>query len=139
MTMTATRPHATGAPGYSETWPCEPKSAQRARSLVRAALNTWGLEVLLDDGALIISELVGNTVRHSGCRVFRASVMLMSSERVRLAVSDKSTVLPQIQQAPQGSVTGRGLLVVDELADRWNTDIQPWGKIVWAELRVRGA
>ncbi len=134
MTMTATRPHAIGAPGYSETWPCEPESAGRARSLVRAALHTWGLEVLVDDGVLIVSELVGNAVQHSRCRLFRASITLVGPGRVCLAVSDRSTALPKVQDAKRDSVAGRGLLLVDELADQWDTDVRRWGKIVWAEI-----
>ncbi|WP_328377076.1 ATP-binding protein [Streptomyces sp. NBC_00440] len=138
MPTTATRPNAIGAPGYSETWPCEPETASRARSLVRAALYTWKLDVLVDDGVLIASELVGNAVQHSRCRLLRASVVLLSPGRVRLSVSDRSLALPKVQEAGEESVTGRGLMLIDELADRWDTDVRRWGKVVWAELHVSG-
>ncbi|WP_063736887.1 ATP-binding protein [Streptomyces sp. RTd22] len=136
--MTVTRPIAIGAPGYSETMPCEPESASRARRLVRAALNTWDLGPLVEDGTLIISELVGNAARHSGCRLLRVSVRLPDRDRVRLAVTDKC-LQPTTAQAPgSDDESGRGLLLVDALADRWDTEYRAWGKIVWAELRARG-
>ena len=56
MTMTAAKPTATGVPGYAETVPCEPESARRARLLVSAALDTWGIGELVEVGTLIISE-----------------------------------------------------------------------------------
>jgi len=135
--MTMTRPHAIGIPGYSETMPCEPESASRARRLVRAALNTWDLGNLIEDGTLIISELVGNAVRHSGCRLLRVSVRLPDRDRVRLAVTDKC-LQPPIAQAPDSNEEcGRGLLLVDALADCWDTEYRAWGKSIWAELRAK--
>ena len=136
--MTMTRPHAIGAPGYSETMPCEPASASRARRLVRAALNTWTLGDLIDDGTLIISELVGNAVRHSGCRLVRVSVRLSDQDRVRLAVTDKCLQPPTAQTPCCDDKSGRGLVMVDAMADRWGTEHRAWGKIVWAELRTKG-
>lgn len=137
MTMTVTRPNAIGAPGYSETMPCEPESASRARRLVRAALNTWDLGHLIEDGTLIISELVGNSVRHSGCRLLRVSVRLPDRDRVRIAVTDKC-LQPPTAQTPRGDEeSGRGLLLVSAMADRWDTEYRAWGKTVWAELRAK--
>ncbi|MFG2228069.1 ATP-binding protein [Streptomyces sp. NPDC048644] len=134
--MTATQPHAVGVPGYSETWPCELESAGRARGLVRAALNTWGLGQLVGDGTLIVSELVGNAAQHSGSHLVRVSVTLVSPSRVRLGVTDKSTTPPEMHHPPLTAIEGRGLLVVDGVAEQWGTDIRRWGKVVWAELSV---
>ncbi|MCX4548709.1 MULTISPECIES: ATP-binding protein [unclassified Streptomyces] len=134
--MTATRPNAIGAPGYSETMPCVPESAGRARNLIRMAIHTWGLDVLVSDGELIASELVGNAVQHSRSHHLRAGVTLLGPGHVVLSVSDRSTAYPRLQKSRLESVTGRGLLLVDELAHRWDADIRRWGKVVWAELRV---
>ncbi|WP_093849113.1 ATP-binding protein [Streptomyces pini] len=137
MTIAA-RPHAIGAPGYSETWPCEPESAGRARSLVRAAISAWGLEQLIDDGTLITSELVGNAVQHSDCRLLRVSVTLVKPGRVRIAVADKSTSPTKLLKPRDDDTGGRGLLLVNELADGWGTDHRRWGKVVWAEVCAGG-
>ncbi|WP_245180834.1 ATP-binding protein [Streptomyces montanisoli] len=128
----------TADPGYSETCPCEAKSAARARSLVRAALRTWKLEQLIDDGTLIVSELVGNSVRHSNCRLVHVSVSLTGPGRVRLSVSDTSTTVPVKQEAGEDDTTGRGLQLVDALAHQWGTDLRRGKKIVWADLVAGG-
>ncbi|MEU1281807.1 ATP-binding protein [Streptomyces sp. NPDC005805] len=135
MTVSATaRP--TGHPGYSETLPCTAESAESARRLVRAALVAWGMKPVADDGALIVTELVANAVRHTEARHIRVVVERTSDERVRVGVADKSRVAPQLRHASDSDVHGRGLTLVDALATRWWTDLRPWGKCVWAELRA---
>ncbi|MEU3709041.1 ATP-binding protein [Streptomyces catenulae] len=137
MTMTVTRPHATGVPGYSETWPCEKETAGRARALVKAVLHTWNLDQDLAWRAMVVaSELVTNAVNHSGCRVLRVSVTRYSHCGVRIMVSDKSKKQPEPCESAPEDTSGRGLLIVSEMADRWGTDTRRWGKAVWAELEV---
>ncbi|WFB07618.1 ATP-binding protein [Streptomyces sp. LX-29] len=134
MTTTKSRPNAIGAPGYSETLPCEAESVGRARRLVSAALNTWGLDHLIDSGTLIISELVTNATQHSGRDVFRVGVNRPTEGLVRLVVSDTSRSRPNLRQPGNDEETGRGLLIVEALANRWNVDYRRWGKVVWVEL-----
>ncbi|MGI5374983.1 ATP-binding protein [Streptomyces sp. CA-251387] len=126
----------TGFPGYSETLPCSETSVSTARRLVRTALATWGLDHLDDDGTLIMSELVTNAVRHSGSPACRAIVTRPAPDRVRLAVTDRSRTMPDLMDAPPDAVGGRGLALVDSIADRWGSDRMHWGKRVWAELRT---
>jgi anti-sigma regulatory factor (Ser/Thr protein kinase) len=130
------RPAAVGSPGYTETLACEPETARRARRLISAALNTWGIGELADAGALIVSELVGNAVRHTSCRLVRVSVWRVTNDVVRIGVTDKSLALPKIDPAADGDETGRGLVLVDALSHRWGCDEKRWGKTVWAELAV---
>ncbi|WP_078610958.1 MULTISPECIES: ElyC/SanA/YdcF family protein [Streptomyces] len=132
--MTVTRPHAIGAPGYSETLPCREESAVRARQLVTTALSAWGLHHLVDPGALIISELVSNAVQHSGRDVMRVIVIRPEDDRVRLAVSDKSRSKPTPQQPGNNRETGRGLLIIEAVAHEWGVDYRRWGKVVWVDL-----
>ncbi|MFI5885910.1 hypothetical protein [Streptomyces sp. NPDC051554] len=42
---------------------------------------------------------------------------------------------------PSGDLltSGRGLLLIDALAERWGTDVYRWGKQVWAELHCERA
>ncbi|WP_461007731.1 ATP-binding protein [Streptomyces capparidis] len=132
--MIAPRANATGCPGYSETLPSEDESACRARQLVAAALNTWGLGCLIDDAVLIVAELVTNAVRHSDRGPLRVSVKRPEPRRVRVAVSDKSRSVPTLRAPFDDEESGRGLLIVGAVADRWGTDLRRWGKVVWAEL-----
>lgn len=137
--MIATGPNAIGTPGYSETLPCEAESAGQARLLVSAALNTWQLSHLIDDGQLIVSELVANAVQHSRCHQVRVSVDRPTGGRVRVAVSDKSRSKPALATPSVEEEAGRGLLLVGSVADDWGVDYRGWGKVVWAELRTEGS
>lgn len=128
-------PSSLGHPAYSQTMPCAPESARRARLLVSAACAAWGLPGLADAAALVVSELVGNSVRHSGSHLVRVIVSLPEQNRVRVAVVDKSRTLPALRTADDSEEDGRGLAVVEALADRWGTEILRWGKRIWVELR----
>ncbi|WP_340561362.1 ATP-binding protein [Streptomyces sp. GSL17-111] len=129
--------HSVDIPAYSATWPCEPRTAGLARGLVRAALHTWELDGLVDRATLITSELVSNSVQHSGGRLLRVGIALPEREVVRLSVSDRSTAHPVPCPPDLRSEHGRGLLLVEALADSWETDIRAWGKVIRAELRTR--
>ncbi|GAA4678575.1 ATP-binding protein [Streptomyces chumphonensis] len=129
--------HPVDIPAYSATWPCEPRTAGLARDLVRTALHTWELDELSDRATLITSELVGNSVQHSGGRLLRVGVTRPERDVVRLSVSDRSTAHPVPRPPDLGSEHGRGLLLVEALADAWETDVRAWGKVVRAELHVR--
>ncbi|SCK46774.1 Anti-sigma regulatory factor (Ser/Thr protein kinase) [Streptomyces sp. WMMB 714] len=133
MTVPATaRP--TGVPGYSETLPRAPESVATARRLVRTALATWRLEQLSDSAALVVSELVTNAVQHARSSAIRVVVTRPGPASVHVAVVDKSRVAPVPCRASEDDEGGRGLALVELLADKWGADPLPWGKRVWAEL-----
>lgn len=134
----------TGHPAYSQTFPCEPSTAEIGRKLVRDALGVWHLDDLADVAALIISELTANAVRHTPCHSIRLIVGRPSATRVRVGVVDRApSRLPVLGRAGEDDESGRGLLLVDGIADRWGYDLhgldrRPWGKEVWAELLLKG-
>ncbi|MFQ6144984.1 ATP-binding protein [Streptomyces seoulensis] len=129
------KPHPTGHPGYSETLPGLEESAEVARKLVRTALAAWHLEELADTAILLVSELVANAVKHTNSRVIRVVVSRPSERFVRIGVVDRARVLPELVKPNDELLTGgRGLLLVDVLAERWGTDLYRWGKQVWVEL-----
>ncbi|MCC9703941.1 ATP-binding protein [Streptomyces sp. MNU76] len=136
MTTTAARPASIGAPRYSETMPCEPESARRARLLISAALNAWAIGDLADTATLIVSELVGNSVQHTSCRLLRVIVSRPSPHRVKIAVIDKARTIPAMTSPADDAEQGRGLFLIDVLSDRWGCDRHPWGKTLWAELEA---
>lgn len=134
MTVTVeSRP--TGHPGYSETLPNQEESAEAARQLVRTALATWHLDELTDVGILLVTELVANAVKHTNTRHIRIIVSRPSPRFVRIGVTDKARVMPEMAKPGDTLLTtGRGLVLIDALAERWGTDMYRWGKQVWAEL-----
>jgi len=139
MPVTAT-PRPKGHPGYSQTMRRVPESAEAARRLVRTALAAWGQEDLIDDAALVITELVSNSVNHARLESIRVVITRPSEEFIRLGVSDRTRSVPLLRTDSNGESTkGRGLLIVDALAERWGTDLYRWGKQVWAEMKCEAA
>jgi serine/threonine-protein kinase RsbW len=133
--IVSAQPRPTGHPGYSETLPALEESAEAARKLVRIALAVWHLDDLTDSGVLLVTELVTNAVKHTNTRNIRVVVSRPSERFVRIGVVDKARVMPEMVNAGDDLLTsGRGLLLIDALAERWGTDMYRWGKQVWAEL-----
>ncbi|MEU3349705.1 ATP-binding protein [Streptomyces sp. NPDC006700] len=117
--------------------PSLPESAAIARRLTQVVvLRQWGLSPkLAEDTVLLVSELVGNAVRHTGARVFG---LRMRRRRgwLRVEVRDPSRGLPCLMPVQELDVSGRGLFLVDKLSDRWGVDLLPRGKTTWFEMRV---
>lgn len=81
-----------------------------------------------DDAALIISELVTNSVRHSGETPISVTVRTQA-DRVRLEVQDQGPCFDVGE--PHGE--GLGLMFVQKIADRWG--VENGGPCtVWVEL-----
>ncbi|MEU6230111.1 ATP-binding protein [Streptomyces sp. NPDC047042] len=117
---------------------CEPRTARRARLLVSAALHTWNLSDLVETGMLMVSELVGNSVQHTACRLIHVSVRRIAIDRVRIGVTENSSRLPEMGGGESGREGGRGLFLVEVMGDRWGYDLHRRGKTVWVELVVEG-
>ncbi|MCW2864357.1 MAG: methyltransferase type 11 [Actinoallomurus sp.] len=97
-------------------------------------LHGWGMADLLDDATLIASELVSNAAKLGQ----NFALALTTKGRIlRIAVSDHSDAKPIVKTRPgdDWAEDGRGLLVVDALADAWGFDVRAaGGKVVWAEV-----
>ena len=111
-----------------------------ARRYVASQAATWPAG-LLDLVELLASEVVTNAVIHG-----RGPVELLLNDdgsRLKVDVGDgKPGPLPWMPGQPaDGHERGRGLLIVDYLADRWGYRPHPTapGKIVWFELRYPGS
>ncbi|MER7405084.1 ATP-binding protein [Streptomyces sp. NPDC000070] len=117
--------------------PSRPESAATARRLTQVVvLRHWGLTPkTTEDAVLLVSELVGNAVRHTGARVFG---LRLDRRRgwIRVEVRDPSRGLPCLMPVQAMDISGRGLFLVDKLADRWGVDLLPRGKTTWFEMRV---
>lgn len=92
----------------------------------------WGPETLVDDTLLCVSELVTNAVR-AGCGAIHLRV-LVEPACVRIGVHDDGPGKPMKQDPPPLSPHGRGLVIVDALADEWGVEHATIGKEVWAQL-----
>jgi MEDS: MEthanogen/methylotroph, DcmR Sensory domain/Histidine kinase-like ATPase domain len=111
----------------------DPRSPALARQMVRDVLTDRHLPHLAEDAIIVVSELASNAVRHarSGFAVTLTSTPL----GVRITVTDSSGQRPALHCAAPSDSAGRGLQLVDRLANRWGVAPGPAGKMVWAELR----
>jgi len=80
---------------------------------------------------LLTSELVTNAYRHAGSDT-RVSVRY-DEDRVRVEVSDKGGGDVQLRPLDSDRNDGRGLQIVDALAERWDHHSDADGTVVWFE------
>ena len=118
---------------FSTVFPSVAPSAASARRFVAAALRRWGcpddfIELVL----LLTSELVTNAYRHAGTET-RVSVRL-EGDCTRVEVRDVGRGEPELRPLDTDRVDGRGLQIVDALADRWGYHSNAGGTAVWFEL-----
>ncbi|WP_329042530.1 SpoIIE family protein phosphatase [Streptomyces sp. NBC_00178] len=113
----------------------DPEGLSEARSIVRQALADWGLAVLADDAVLVTGELLVNVLLHTeGGAVLTLEVLPEPVRRIRLSVQDRSSVWPRRRAPGETSTTGRGLLLLDAVAERWGIEPRGEGKAVWCEI-----
>ncbi|MFD5514081.1 ATP-binding protein [Streptomyces sp. NPDC127051] len=109
------------------------------RVFVLETLRCWGLESRVDDVCVSASELASNAVLHTPPGRIPMRVRLsLSGGIIRLEVHDRCASLPQSVEALGDDESGRGLLVVDALSDKWGVDLARYsvGKSVWAEFSL---
>ncbi|MBP0458615.1 ATP-binding protein [Streptomyces montanisoli] len=98
---------------------------------------------LLAVAALLVGELTANAAVHGRVRGRRARLdVLLGPAELRIEVSDcRGDRLPVRSPDPcgaEGGESGRGLLLVEALADDWGVrPYPPSGKTVWAVCRRR--
>jgi anti-sigma regulatory factor (Ser/Thr protein kinase) len=116
-----------------QRFPADPESAKNARRFVSAAVVSAGIE---DCGVaeLLTSELVTNSVLHCGSSVVVAVHSL--DDCMRIEVIDGCDQLPELKSPSVQDDTGRGLMIVDVLADRWGVVMHDYGKAIWFTLRL---
>ncbi|MEU5728882.1 MULTISPECIES: ATP-binding protein [Streptomyces] len=104
-------------------------------------LGDWGIGQAAHTAELVLSELVTNAMR---VRVPRDRLVgvriawLREDGLLRLEVSDAGEGKPEVRAPGEDETGGRGLMLVEALADRWGFEQRTCGigKTVWAELEV---
>jgi phosphoserine phosphatase RsbU/P len=113
----------------------EPGAAvgRQIRRSLRSLLTGWGMTSdVIDDALLVVEELVANVVDHAPTR-FQIAVRL-TGRVLRVAVHDAGSGSPQLRPLDPGAARGRGLQVIDALAQRWGCEPDGTGKTVWVDL-----
>ncbi|GAB2948964.1 ATP-binding protein [Streptomyces heilongjiangensis] len=117
-----------------------PRGARLARLLATEHLRTWGLPS--DPAEHIVAELAANAATHGRVqgRDFDLTLYVIGAT-LRIEVTDtRAERLPCTRRPASNDESGRGLLLVEALADRWGTTPgRPPRKTIWAEVRLRPA
>jgi anti-sigma regulatory factor (Ser/Thr protein kinase) len=121
------------------TLPPTAESASVARWLVNDLLKNEVDDDTRDTAALLTTELVSNAIRHTRDELV-VSVRLAGGT-LRVGVADSSHRRPQLVQVGRRDTSGRGLHLVEAMADRWGVDpdARGLGKTVWFELAAAAA
>jgi anti-sigma regulatory factor (Ser/Thr protein kinase) len=139
LTRAAAVPGAHFAMRFSST----PRGARLARLLVGQRLDAWGLPYGSEAHhalSLIVAELAANAVRHGRVpgRDFHLAVT-RNATAVRVEVTDaRGERAPALATLPPTGDRGRGLILVDRLAHRWDWHLRADGpgKTVWVEYAL---
>jgi len=122
-------------------------SVRAGRRFIDDVLTRWRLTGHLETATILASELMANAVVHAGTPfAVNASIDLDRSELV-VGVSDfdaRSLLNPisalglrsLLDEPDMDAESGRGLLIVASLADRWGVDYAAQGKTVWFALSL---
>ncbi|MFD5232003.1 ATP-binding protein [Streptomyces qaidamensis] len=116
-----------------------PTAVREARAEVRRQLEGWGLAErgeVADVAELLVGELATNALVHAGSR-FRLTLFAAHGV-LRCEVADDERRVPRVLEAGAGE-SGRGMFLVDALAQRWGCHRDGPGKTVWFELGTCGA
>ncbi len=111
--------------------PRDPTSPSVGRRMVAAALGDADPDLLFD-AQLLVSELVTNAVEHAASAP--TLTLSVDPQRLRVEVADDDPTPPVRRDPLPGELGGRGLQLLDRLADRWGSSPTAGGKCVWFEL-----
>ncbi|MFG2908861.1 ATP-binding protein [Kitasatospora sp. NPDC048286] len=109
-----------------------------ARRLVVAIVREWGVPLsddALEELELCASEVIANALLHTGERC--VVTVRWRSGRVRVEVADRGAE-PKTGKCDEEATSGRGLLLVEALADVWGWYPAETGKVVWFEYPETG-
>ena len=134
------REHA-GQHGRIELEP-DPRAAGAVRRFLREQLGSWGVDDdPIDSAELCASELVNNVIMHARS-AFQLNVHLEQGV-LTVTVRDIGRGAPEagdshapVQDDDSMRVFGRGLTLIDAIADRWGSDRDVSGTIAWFVLEL---
>ena len=119
-----------------------------ARHFTRYVLDEWHLEELSETTCLLVSELVTNAVKATGCTEHDPDLETLAKvPSIRLQLQGNAggvlaevwdcddTTFPVVQELNEDAVDGRGLFLVAQMSTRWGVyRPQIGGKVVWFQL-----
>lgn len=109
---------------------------EEVRTLLTRMLASWRLEgrVAAHDVTLLATEIVSNALRHAGTDSILA--LRYTGSTVEVSVRDGSHQVPLLSASQGRQSGGRGMFLVDSLAQAWGIKQLRGGKLVWFEVPV---
>lgn len=125
--------------GWDLVVPHHAQGARTARQRLTASLSGILATEVVMDAVAVVSELVGNAVRHAQPLpggVVRVAWRLIEGNGVEIRVTDGgSSLVPEPRNVGPDAVAGRGLTIVEALSDQWGSEASGVGRqCVWARL-----
>ncbi|MFC1412039.1 ATP-binding protein [Streptacidiphilus sp. N1-12] len=117
------------------SFPPDPQNVRHARRITRTALAAWGAPDLIDSAEMLVSELVTNALLYGRGPV--DLTLALTGRSLRIAVTDEGTSLPVPKEAGADAQGGRGLAIVELLADSWEVVVRLTGKTVTCVLTLQ--
>ncbi|MFE7425271.1 MULTISPECIES: ATP-binding protein [unclassified Streptomyces] len=113
----------------------EPEEVAGVRRLLRLHLRLWGLADVAAAAEICASELVANVIRHVGAGTPSTLAVEMNGTCLRVALRDPDTrALPSLLSAGPHDESGRGLVMLDAVSERWGVILGAESKLVWCDL-----
>ncbi|MFK0258369.1 SpoIIE family protein phosphatase [Streptomyces sp. NPDC090445] len=114
----------------------EPARIAGARRQIRELLHDWADPEQVDSAVLMVSEMVTNVLLHTDgdALLVAEAVGEPGARRLRIEVADSSDELPHVRHPGEMASSGRGVLLMEMLADAWGADPRGEGKSIWFEL-----
>ncbi|MFJ4831507.1 ATP-binding protein [Streptomyces sp. NPDC088747] len=113
----------------------EPREVAALRRIMRLHLGHWGLHEVIGAAQLCVSEMVSNVITHVGPGTPTTLAVSMSGTYLRIEVRDPDTrTLPTLLDVSTDAECGRGMALVNALADRWGVQLRGEQKVTWCEL-----
>ncbi|MGW1894499.1 ATP-binding SpoIIE family protein phosphatase [Streptomyces sp. NPDC002004] len=114
----------------------EPRRVAGARQQLRELLHDWADPDQVDSAVLMLSETVTNVLVHTDGDAGMVAEITgePGARRLRVEVADTSDDLPHKRHPGELASSGRGLVLMELLADGWGVDPRGEGKSIWFEL-----
>ncbi|MET7639128.1 SpoIIE family protein phosphatase [Streptomyces sp. NPDC005438] len=114
----------------------EPARIADARHQLRGLLHDWTDPDQVDGAVLMLSEMLTNVLVHTDGDALMVAELggERGNRRLRVEVADRSDELPHRRQPGELASSGRGLVLLESLADRWGVDPRGEGKCIWFQL-----
>jgi anti-sigma regulatory factor (Ser/Thr protein kinase) len=114
----------------------EPERVAVARQQLKELLHDWPSEDQVDSAVLLLSEMLTNVLVHTDADALLLAEVRgeQGTRRMHVKVTDTSDALPHVRRPGELASSGRGLVLIELLADTWGVDPQGEGKSIWFEL-----